>query len=141
MKREFLQELGLSKEVIDAVMEENGRDIQAGKAWKEKYEHAVADHEKQVKAMEFTAALNEAISKARGRNTKAITALLDVEALQEDPAGMEAALENLKAENGYLFEDDHFPPLYAKGTGTTPVQRNAPTTLAGALRERFERSK
>ena len=141
MKREFLQNLELSKEVIDAIMEENGRDIQAGKVWKEKYEQAVAEHEKQVKTMAFTGKLNEAIAQAKGRNAKAITALLDVEALQEDPAGIAAALDALKAEQGYLFEDDKALPVYARGTGTQPVTKTAPTTLAGALRERFERTR
>ena len=136
-----MQNLQLSKEVIDASMEENGRDIQAGRAWKEKYERAVAEHEKQVKAMEFTTALHAAIAQAKGRNAKAITALLDVEALQEDPAGIGAALEEVKAENGYLFEDVQVPPLYARGTGTQTVTQSAPATLAGALRERFERQK
>jgi len=139
MKREFLQNLQLSKEVIDAIMEENGRDIQAGKLWKEKYEQAVADHEKQVKQMEFAGTLNAAIANAKGRNAKAITALLDVAALQEDPAGIEKALDALKAENGYLFEDGAVPPVYARGTGAPTAPRPAPTTLAGALRERFEK--
>jgi homoserine dehydrogenase len=32
MKREFLKELGLEKEVIDQIMEENGKDIESSKA-------------------------------------------------------------------------------------------------------------
>ena len=49
MKREFLQnlkvgELFLTKDVIDAIMAENGKDIEsakaAGNAWEEKYNQA-----------------------------------------------------------------------------------------------------
>ena len=45
MKREFLQNLkvgdqSLPKEVIDAIMEENGRDVEAAKTWQEKYNQA-----------------------------------------------------------------------------------------------------
>lgn len=174
MKREFLLEFRvgdnpLPKEVIDAIMAENGRDIQkvkanfadyedmksqlaalqqdqtfaeAAKAWEEKYNQAVEDHKQQIASMAFDRALGEGIVKARGRNAKAITALLDVDALkasenQED--AIEAALETLKKDNRYLFEGD-VPPPYARGTGAyNGAQDKHPTTLAGALREKFER--
>ena len=174
MKREFLLEFRvgdnpLPKEVIDAIMAENGRDIQkvkanfadyeelknqlsalqqdrsfeeTAKAWEEKYNQAVEDHKQQIASMAFDRALGEGIVKARGRNAKAITALLDVDALkasenQED--AIEAALETLKKDNRYLFEGD-VPPPYARGTGAyNGVQDKHPTTLAGALREKFER--
>ena len=174
MKREFLQEFKvgdnpLPKEVIDAIMAENGRDIQkvkanfadyedlkaelskrqqdqsfeeAARAWEEKYNLAVEDHKKQIAQMAFDRALSEGIVKAKGRNPKAITALLDVDALKEseDQQGaIEAALENLKKDNRYLFEGD-VPPPYARGTGAwNGARENRPTTLAGALREKFER--
>ena len=174
MKREFLLEFRvgdnpLPKEVIDAIMAENGRDIQkvkaifadyeelknqlsalqqdrsfeeTAKAWEEKYNQAVEDHKQQIASMAFDRALGEGIVKARGRNAKAITALLDVDALkasenQED--AIEAALETLKKDNRYLFEGD-VPPPYARGTGAyNGAQDKHPTTLAGALREKFER--
>ena len=174
MKREFLLEFRvgdnpLPKEVIDAIMAENGRDIQkvkanfadyeelknqlsalqqdrsfeeTAKAWEEKYNQAVEDHKQQIASMAFDRALGEGIVKARGRNAKAITALLDVDALkasenQED--AIEAALETLKKDNRYLFEGD-VPPPYARGTGAYQgAQEKHPTTLAGALREKFER--
>ena len=176
MKREFLQNLKvgeapLPKEVIDAIMEENGKDINAAKqaaikpfadyeaimeenkqlkaqqaettvegknalAWKEAYDRAVADHQKAV----FQSDLNAAILGAGGRNVKAITALLDTEALRtsENPQlAMECALKELKAQEGYLFGIPT-PPPYARGTGTQ-TKETAPTDLAGALREKFER--
>ena len=174
MKREFLQEFrvgeeALPKEVIDAIMAENGRDIQkvkanfadyedmkiqleqlqqdqsyeeAAKAWEEKYNRAVEDHKHQLAQMAFEKVLGEGIAKARGRNAKAITALLDVEALkasENQQAAIEEALEGLKHESRYLFEGE-VPPPYARGTGAYHgAQENRPTTLAGALREKFER--
>ena len=142
MKREFLQNIrvgeeSLPKEVIDAIMEENGRDIQSGKVWKEKYEQAVADHEKQLQKVQFDYLLQQAITKAGGRNAKAITALLDAEALQADPTCLEAALGKLKEDCGYLFESGQTPVPYAPGTGTHQGSFAAPETLAGALKERF----
>ena len=139
MKREFLQnirvgEQSLPKEVIDAIMEENGRDIQSGKVWKEKYEQAVADHAAKLEQMQFQTLLDQSIAKAGGRNARAISALLDLKALQADPAGLEAALAAVKAECHYLFDS---PPPYASGTGAQQTAAAVPVTLAGALRERF----
>ena len=178
MKREFLQEFrvgeqALPKEVIDAIMAENGRDIQkvkgnfsdyedvkaelarlqqaaqenqshleAASAWEEKYNQAVEAHKQQLAQMAFEKALGEGIAKAKGRNAKAIAALLDVDALKksENQAdAIEAALAELKKDSRYLFEGD-VPPPYARGTGAyNGPQDKHPTTLAGALREKFER--
>ena len=174
MKRDFLQEfrvgdLPLPKEVIDAIMAENGRDIQkvkanfadyedlkaelskrqqdqsfeeAAKAWEEKYNQAVESHKQELARMTFEKVLGEGIAKAKGRNAKAITALLDLEALKESENqadAIEAALEDLKRDSRYLFEGD-VPPPYARGTGAYHgPQEKRPTSLAGALKERFER--
>jgi len=148
MKREFLQSLrvgdqSLTKEVIDAIMEENGRDVQASKQWQEKYEQACAQHQKEMAAWKFGAVLTRAIDRAGGRNEKAIAALLELDALQnaEDPqAAIEAALEELKKDNDYLFQTAQTPPPYARGTGAQiSAETKSPATLAGALREKYER--
>ena len=148
MKREFLQNLKvgdqpLSKEVIDAIMEENGRDIQASKHWQEKYNQAEAQHRQELAALRFEGLLNQAIRNAGGRNAKAITALLDVEQLRESEdqlSAVEDALEMLKKNDSYLFTEDWTPPPYARGTGAQScAETNGPATLAGALREKYER--
>ena len=148
MKREFLQNLrvgdqSLTKEVIDAIMAENGRDIQASRQWQEKYEQACAQHQKELAELKFGTVLTRCIDRAGGRNAKAISALLDLEALKvnEDPqTAIEAALEDLKRENGYLFAEPQTPPPYARGTGAqVSAETNGPATLAGALREKYER--
>ena len=144
MKREFLQNLTvgdqpLPKEVIDAIMEEHGKSIQKGKLWQEKYEQAVQEHEIALQQVRFEHLLETAVMEARGRNLRAISALLDLPALQQtqDPEALSKALTQLKAEHGYLFEDAApTPPPYARNTGAQ-VQTAAPATLAGALRERF----
>ena len=174
MKREFLQsfnvgESPIPKEVIDAIMAENGRDIQKGKAnfadyeqvkeelaklqkdqsfeemaaaWEEKYHRTVEEHRKELAQMEFDRELHLGIQNAQGRNAKAIAALLDVESLKESENQTDAiarALENLKKDCRYLFGGD-VPPPYARATGAYQCQQESrPTTLAGALREKFER--
>lgn len=178
MKREFLQNLKvgdvpLSKEVIDAIMEENGKDINAAKAaavkpyadyealrqendrlkdqaavadgksaaqWKELYDRAAEEFENRLAGITFQNTLEQAIYRAGGRNVRAITALLDADALrqcEDTQAALSDALENLKQQEGYLFAEPT-PPPYARGTGTK-TKEAAPTDLAGALREKFER--
>lgn len=174
MKREFLQgllvgEAPLPKEVIDAIMAENGRDIesvksryadyealkeqlaqaegladaaQSAKAWEERYHQAVDTHRREMSDLIFSHNLENAILSAKGRNAKAITALLDVDALkssENQAADLEEALKALQQDCSYLFQTET-PPPYARGTGTAvPEVNKSPATLAGALLEKFER--
>ena len=182
MKREFLQnfkvnEQPLPKEIIDEIMAENGRDIEAAKkpfadydSIKEQLQTAkdglkafdgvdvaqlqskvtelqgkldAKDTEWQGKLadMAFDHALEAAITGAKGKNAKAIRALLDVDTLKgskNQEADIKAALEGLKKDSGYLFDDGQIPPPYAGGTGTHNQQPNGePSSLAGALRAKY----
>lgn len=151
MKREFLQnlkvgELALTKEVIDAIMAENGRDIenarQLGNTWEEKYNRAVQAHQQELNALRFQSALEETVRQQGGRNAKAIAALMDLDAIRESqdlPGALKNAVEAVKKEHDYLFVTQT-PPLYARGTGTqTGETHTQSATLAGALREKYER--
>ena len=182
MKREFLQnfkvnEQPMPKEIIDEIMAENGRDIEAAKkpfadydSIKEQLQTAkdglkafegvdvaqlqskvtelqgkldAKDTEWQGKLadMAFDHALEAAITGAKGKNAKAIRALLDVDTLKgskNQEADIKAALEGLKKDSGYLFDDGQIPPPYAGGTGTHNQQPNGePSSLAGALRAKY----
>lgn len=184
MKTEFLQNFKvndqpLPKEVIDAILAENGRDIEAAKKpfadydtvknqlaeaqktikgfqdqgadieavrksareWEDKYNQAIADHNQKIADMAFDHALESAITGAKGKNAKAIRALLDVDNLKgskNQEADIKAALEGLKKDSGYLFDDGQIPPPYAGGTGTQTKSPNGePTSLAGALRAKY----
>lgn len=162
MKREFLSNLKvgdqpLSKEVIDAIMAENGRGIEAAKKpfadydhlktqldeaqktiqgfkdqdiegirksakdWEEKYNQAVKDHEAKLADMAFDRKIEEAITGAKGKNAKAIKALLDVDTLKaskNQDADIKAAMDALQKDSGYLFGDEGNPPPYSAGAGT-----------------------
>ena len=135
MKREFLQGLmEMPKEVIDAIMAENGKDIhqlrQSAQEWEGKYHAARLD-----------GAVGQAIAQAGGRNQKAITALLDLQALQQAEdlqAAANQAVQKLRQECGYLFQT---VPGYAVGTGAVQLRGDEePQTLAGALKEKFVRA-
>jgi hypothetical protein len=183
MKREFLQNLkvgeeALPKEIIDAIMQENGRDITAAREaavkpyadyqtikdeyqklkdqqgdglvegktaqqWKEAHDKLVTEHQSELDGIKFQGVLNSAITGAKGKNIKAITALLDVDALRgsEDQAkAINEALENLKKESGYLFDGEQTPPPYARGTGTGNPPAAAAPSLATALREKYSKN-
>lgn len=164
MKREFLQNLKvgdqpLSKEAIDAIMAENGRDIEAAKKsfadydtvkqqladaqttiqgfkdqgtdletvrqkaqeWETKYNDAIAAHQQELADRDFRQMLEGAITGAKGKNAKAIAALLDVDALKgskNQEADIKTALEAVKKENGYLFDGEATPPPYSPTAGT-----------------------
>lgn len=175
MKREFLQALQedqpLSKQTVDAIMAENGRDIQAtralfsdydtlkeelaaaqktiatleegsSKAWEEKLSQLEQQHRTELRQMEFGFMLRQAVAEKGGRNQKAVEALLDIPGLQaaEDPQkATYEALGQMQKENPWLFQTET-PPPYARGTGAqNPQITEQPVTLAGALREKFER--
>lgn len=163
MKREFIKGLlpDITDEVLDKIMGENGKDIEAAKKpfadydtlktqladankaiedfkgmdidgvkkaaddWKAKYEQAEKDHAAKLADMEFDGLLSSAVSTAKGKNAKAIRALLDVDALKSSKNqsdDIKAALDALKKDSGYLFEDAETPPPYAPGPGKNPVQ-------------------
>jgi len=148
MKREFLQnlkvgELSLPKDIIDAIMAENGKDIQAAKqelsGWEDKYNQAVQSYEAKLQQVQFGAVFRDAVRRAGGRNEKAIAALLDMAALEhsdEQEKAVASALDALKKEHDYLFAAVT-PPPFAAGTGTQPQMPAQVQSLAGALRERF----
>ena len=74
-----------------------------------------------VAGMEFNSTIEKAISGAKGKNAKAIMALLDMESLKKSTnrdADVKAAIEAVKKENDYLFESEEKPGKYASGTGT-----------------------
>ena len=162
MKREFLQNLKvneqpLPKEVIDSIMAENGRDIEAAKKpfadydtikqqledarttikgfedqdidgvrkaaqdWEKKYNDAITAHQQELADRDFRQMLETAITGVKGKNVKAITALLDVDTLKaskNQEADIKAALEGLKKDSGYLFDGEGTPPPYSAGAGT-----------------------
>ena len=80
-----------------------------------------AAHQTELANMAFDRALEGAITAAKGRNPKAIKALLDVDTLKaskNQEADIKAALEGLQKESGYLFDDGNTPPNFSSGAGT-----------------------
>lgn len=162
MKREFLKNLGLADDIIDKIMDENGKDINAEKARADAAELTVKDLQDQIKErdkdiadlkksstdnadltkkyedlqakyktdtdalekklaeQQLDAALDAAIVGAKGKNAKAIKALLDFEKLSLKDGKVEGLnLDDIKKSDPYLFESDD-APAEPKFFGMTP---------------------
>ena len=94
--------------------------------WKRKHDEAVSSYQKEQEEREFNSSLEAAISEYKGKNAKAIMALLDVDKLRgskNQEKDIKAALDALRTENGYLFEDNGGTPRFTdpNGGGGAPV--------------------
>ena len=90
--------------------------------WKKKHDENEAAYKKANEEREFNELLSSSISEAKGKNAKAITALLDVEKLRgsrNQKADIEASLESLRKESGYLFEDNGGNPVFSGNKGSS----------------------
>ena len=108
MDKEFLEGLGMDPQAVEAVLQEHEKTVQA--------------HQAQLAALQLQHQVSEAVHKAGGRSVKAISALLDMDGIaqsQNVETALTEALEALKKDSGYLFEEETTPPPYAPGTGTT----------------------
>lgn len=95
-----------------------------------------------VAGMEFDSAIEKAITGAKGKNAKAIMALMDMESLKASKnrdADVKAAIEAVKKDNDYLFEIEQKPANYAGGTGTGAHQKGGTSKWGDANATAFAR--
>jgi len=86
-----------------------------------KLKDAEDSYKTKLSDMEFDNALEGAITGAKGKNSKAIRALLDIDTLKaskERSSDIKAAIESVKKENAYLFNEDDTPGGYPSGSGS-----------------------
>lgn len=86
MKRKMLEDMGLSKENVDAIMEANGADIEAQKKIAETYKSQLDDVQTQLKAFDG----------------------VDVTELQEKVKSLSGELETAKSNHAKELEDIRF---------------------------------
>lgn len=88
--------------------------------WKQKHDDLMAKQQKESDERDFSEFLSAAIKEAKGKNPKAIAALLDIPTLKASKnrdKDIKAALESVKGENDYLFDSDDGGTPPAKFTG------------------------
>lgn len=99
--------------------------VQMATEWQTKAAQAEQEAQAKVEAIRFDATLDAAITKAGGRNAKAVRAVLDMDALRQSKDAerdIASALDACAKEHEYLFRVN--PPVYAAGTGSTPPARD-----------------
>lgn len=107
---------GFEGKDFDAIIKERDE-------WKKKHDEALVLHKKEQEEREFNEILSAAITESKGKNAKAITALLDMEKLRGSrnlDKDIKAALDTLRTENGYLFEDNGGKPYFTSPNGGGP---------------------
>lgn len=88
-----------------------------------KYKTDMEKLAKEKADMQFNHALNGALTGAKAKNIKAVSALLNMDGLKYDGesiVGLKEQLESIKKDNAYLFEDDT-PPVKFTGAANTNV--------------------
>lgn len=111
-------------EAVETLKGFEGKDFDAitrdRDEWKRKHDEAVANHQKEQEEREFNSTLETAISESKGKSVKAIMALLDMDKLRgskNQEKDIKAALDALRTENGYLFEDNGGTPRFTDPNG------------------------
>lgn len=116
MEMKDLQALGLDDSTAGAVLGLIEKDMATRKA-----------------EYEFEDRLESAIQRYKGRNSKAIRAMLDLDKLRgsdRQEQDIDDALFDLRNAEGYLFEPVELPPPYAAGTGTAAVWKTCSDDVA-----------
>ena len=113
-------------EAVETLKGFEGKDFDAitreRDEWKTKHDNAVAAYQKEQEEREFNSVLETAITEAKGKNTKAIMALLDLEKLRSSKnqeKDIKAALDSMRTDSGYLFDDNGGNPKFAGNNGSS----------------------
>lgn len=97
-----------------------------------------ADHAREIADRDFNAMVGESIRQAKGLNEKAITALLDIEALKKSKnqkTDLEAALKALsEADNSKMLFGDPAPNVVANGNLIGQVKQTTQSVADAQLR-------
>lgn len=142
MKTEDLQAKGLTQEQIDYVMAEYGKDINGIKQERDTYKTQLSTAQATLKSFEgvniselqgkiqtlttelaerdFNDLLKSTAEGFKPRDIKAVMPFLDVDKLKaskNQESDIKAALEIVKKEKGYLFQDTSIPRVVAPTPG------------------------
>ena len=142
MKTEDLQAKGLNQEQIDYVMAEYGKDINGIKQERDTYKTQLSTAQATLKSFEgvniselqgkiqtlttelaerdFNDLLKSTAEGFKPRDIKAVMPFLDVDKLKaskNQESDIKAALEIVKKEKGYLFQDTSIPRVVAPTPG------------------------
>ena len=101
------------KKIIPEITEEQLAAI--AQLMNQEYEKGKKEAESGFEQSQKEEKLDETISAAGAKNVKAVKALLDMDAIAQDPKSLEKQLAAIKKECPYLFETDEKKPQFTSG--------------------------
>lgn len=111
-------------EAVETLKGFEGKDFDAitreRDEWQRKHKELEESHKREAEEREFNEGLSAAITEAKGKNAKAIMALLDLDKLRSSKnqeKDIKAALEAMRTESGYLFDDNGGDPQFTAPGG------------------------
>lgn len=112
--------------------------------WQRKHKELEESHKRETEEREFNEVLSSAITEAKGKSPKAIMALLELDKLRgsrNQEKDIKAALDSLRTENSYLFEDNGGKPSFAAPSGNGGAGGNGTMTREDIMKipDRAER--
>ena len=108
MNMEFLQQMGLSEEVINEIMAEHERNLGELRA---ELEGQLSAKDEELKELRTGYAIDMELAGLGAKNFTAVKALLDMDNLDLEAGveGLKEQLEQIRRENDYLFADPQTP--------------------------------
>lgn len=153
MKTEFLSGLGITDQnVITQVLAENGRDIERIKGERDALQTQLqnevtrltnelstkeAEYNRQIADKDFNDLLRTTAAAYNPRDIKAVMPFLDVEKLKaskNQETDIKAALDAVKKDNAYLFQDVNIPRVVSTTPGPNKESDDLKTQANNALR-------
>ena len=118
MNREFLEQKGLSEELIDEILAEHERCVEELRT---EFAGQLSAKEEELSELRTEHAIEKELTGLGAKNLKAVKALLDMDALKNGENSAEELarqLELIRRENGFLFSDPKVPVV----TGPTAAK-------------------
>lgn len=110
--------------------------------WQRKHNELIKTHEREAEEREFGESLTAAITEAKGKNPKAIMALLDLDKLRgskNQEKDIKTALDALRTDSGYLFDDNGGAPQIVATGGGNPTGGKMTRDEIMSISDRAER--
>lgn len=130
MKRKFLEELQLSKEVIDSIMAEYGKSFTSKDNEILELKELLESKDNEFSSYKNDSILSNKLKELNIKNEKAFKALLDFEKISyedNDILGLDEQVESLKKSDAYIFEEKVETKI--KIQGLTPSISNVDSDL------------
>lgn len=147
LKNDLKVKEGLIDSLNDKIKENEGVDIEAIK--QEQFDLGKAEGSKEVEAFKKSIALKEALKGTKAKDIDLLSKLIDSEKINYEEkegkfevTGLEDQITEIKKSHDYLFEVEKKQDPEQRvnvGDGHTTTPTSQPSTLAGALHDKYDK--